>query len=294
MNSNPPDRHALNVARAVQDAAASATVVLFGSRAGNRHTEHSDIDLLIITDNGNPQGAEINARKAASAYMKSNPPRLGVDIISMTRKEFDRCRVANQHIAGQAARYGIVINGENLGHSSRQEDAYPDHWVETKQRLENVDEYLYEFNKMVDENHRGQKLLGFCAQQAVENALKGWLSAYNDDRTFSHELTDLWEDIQKIEDWSNPGADELRQSVANLFGCIYYEDPDNPGVSSDWLSKYATIYRYGRTSHQITREELAELHEAVNNALGTIIEKIHTISGTTSSDLWTEGYKPWE
>jgi hypothetical protein len=128
----------------------------------------------------------------------------------------------------------------------------------------------------------------------VENALKGWLSAYNDDRTFSHELTDLWEDIQKIEDWSNPGADELRQSVAKLFGCIYYEDPDNPGVSSDWLSKYATIYRYGRTSHQITREELAELHEAVNNALGTIIEKIHTISGTTSSDLWTEGYKPWE
>ena len=67
-----------------------------------------------------------------------------------------------------------------------------------------------------------------------------------------------------------------------------------PSALSDWLSKYATIYRYGRTSHQITREELVELHEAVNNALETIIEKIHTISGTTNSDLWTEGYKPWE
>ena len=128
MNANPPDRHALNVAQAVQDAAASATVVLFGSRAGNRHTEHSDIDLLIITDNVNPQGAEINARKVASAYMKSNPPRLAVDIISMTRKEFDRCRVANQHIAGQAARYGIVMNGDNLDYSSYQEDVYPAHW----------------------------------------------------------------------------------------------------------------------------------------------------------------------
>ena len=294
MNAKTPDRHALNVAQAVQYVVAPATVILFGSRAENRHRKHSDIDLLIITGNGNPQGAEINARKVASAYMKSNSPRLAVDIISMTRKEFDRCRVANQHIAGQAARYGIVMNGDNLDYSSYQEDVYPAHWVETKQRLENVDEYLYEFNRMVDENHRGQKLLGFCAQQAVENALKGWLSAYNDDRTFGHELTDLWEDVQKIEDWSNPGADELRQSVAKLFGCIYYEDPDNPGVSSDWLSKYATIYRYGRTSHQITREELAELHEAVNNALGTIIEKIHTISGTTSSDLWTEGFKPWE
>ena len=176
MTSNPPDPHALNVARAVQNAVASATVVLFGSRAENRHTEHSDIDLLIIADNGNPQGAEINARKVASAYMKSNPPRLSVDVVSMTRKEFDRCRVANQHIAGQAARYGIVMNGDNLDCSSRQEDIYPAHWVETKQRLENVDEYIYEFNRMVDENHRGQKLLGFCAQQAVENALKGWLS----------------------------------------------------------------------------------------------------------------------
>ena len=131
MNAKTPDRHALNVADAVQDAVAPATVILFGSRAENRHREHSDIDLLIITGNGNPQGAEIVARKAASAYMKSNPPRHGVDVISMTRKEFDRCRTANQHVAGQAARYGIVMNGENLGHSSRQEDAYPDHWVET-------------------------------------------------------------------------------------------------------------------------------------------------------------------
>ena len=293
MNPNPPDRHALNVARAVQDAVTSATVVLFGSRAGNRHTEHSDIDLLIITDNGNPQGAEINARKVASAYMKSNPPRLAVDVISMTRKEFDRCRVANQHIAGQAARYGIVMNGDNLDRSSYQEFVYPAHWVETKQRLENVDEYLYEFNRMVDEDHKGQKLLGFCAQQAVENALKGWLSAYNDDRTFGHDLTDLWEDIQRIEDWSNPGADEIRQSVAKLFDCIYYEDPDNLGVASDWLSKYATIYRYGRTSHYMTPTDLAALHEAVNNALATITERVHAISGTTRADLWTEGYTPW-
>ena len=117
-------------------------VILFGSRAENRHREYSAIDLLILADNNNPQVAEINARKVASAYMKSNPPRLAVDIVSRTRKEIDRCRATNQHIADQAARYGIVMNGESLGHSSSREDAYPAHWVETKQRLENVDEYL--------------------------------------------------------------------------------------------------------------------------------------------------------
>ena len=293
MGAKIPDQHALNVAAAVQAAVAPAVVFLFGSRAESRHREHSDIDLLILTDNDNPQGAEINARKVASAYMKSNPPRLAVDVVSMTREEFDRCRAANQHIAGQAARYGIVMNGESLGQSPSREDAYPAHWVETKQRLENVDEYLYEFNRMVAENHGGQKLLGFCAQQAVENALKGWLSAYNDDRTFDHDLTDLWEDLQRIEDLSNPEADELRNSVAKLFDCIYYEDPDRPEVSSDWLSKYATIYRYGRTSHHMTRTNLTELHEAVNNALAAITERIHAISGTTRADLWTEGYTPW-
>ena len=138
------------------------------------------------------------------------------------------------------------MNGEDLDYSSGYQDSYPTHWPETKQRLENVEEFLHQFNQMVDENHWNQRLLGFIAQQAVENTLKGWLSACNDARTFSHELTGLWKDIEGIEDWSNPESGELHRVVTNLFACIQYQDPDRPGEEADWLTKYAVTYRYGR------------------------------------------------
>ena len=294
MKVESPDQHALNVARAVQEAVAPATVVLFGSRARSRHRENSDVDLLIITDDANPVGAEIRARNTAYAYLKANPPRLAVDVFSTTREEFDRCRRANQHIAGQAARYGVVMNGEDLDYSSGYQDSYPTHWPETKQRLENVEEFLHQFNQMVDENHWNQRLLGFLAQQTVENALKGWLSAYNDTRTFSHELTGLWKDIESIEDWSNPETDELHRVVTNLFVCVQYQDPDRPGEEADWLTKYAVTYRYGRTFHRMTQVQRLELREAINGALAAIMDRIHAVSGTTRSDLWTEGHRPWE
>ena len=293
MKNEAPDQHALNVARAVQEAVASATVILFGSRAKNRHRENSDIDLLIVTDDGNPPGAEIRARNTAYAYLKANPPGLAVDVFSMTRGEFDRCRRANQHIAGQAARYGVVMNGENLDYSSDCQDSYPAHWPETRQRLENVEEYLHQFNQMIDESHWNQRLLGFIAQQAVENALKGWLSARNDARTYNRELTGLWKDIVNVEDWSNPNMDQLHQAVANLFACIHYNDPDRPGEESDWLTKYAVTYRYGRASHRMTRDQRITLHQAMNDALAAVMDRIHTTSGTSSSDLWREGPKPW-
>ena len=293
MEVEAPDQHALNVARAVQEAVAPATVVLFGSRARNRHRENSDVDLLIIADGENPVGAEIRARNTAHAYLKANPPRLAVDVFSTTRGEFARCRRANQHIAGQAARYGVVMNGEDLDYPSGYQDSYPTHWPETRQRLENVEEFLHQFNQMVDENHWNQRLLGFGAQQAVENALKGWLSAYNDTRTFSHELVGLWTDIQNLEDWSGPDMEKLGNAVTGLFSCIQYEDPDRPGEAADRLTNYAVTYRYGRTFYRMTQKQRLELREAINDALAAIMDRIHAISGTTTADLWTEGQRPW-
>ena len=293
MRVEAPDQFALNVARAVQEAVAPATVVLFGSRARNTHRENSDVDLLIIADDENPAGAEIRARNTAHAYLKANPPRLAVDIFSTTREEFERCRRANQHIAGQAARYGVAMNGEDLDYPSGYQDSYPAHWPETRQRLENVEEFLHQFNQMVDENHWNQRLLGFSAQQAVENALKGWLSAYNDTRTFSHELVDLWTDIQNLEDWSGPDMENLGDAMTGLFSCILYEDPDRPGEAADWLTNYAVTYRYGRTFHRMTQQQRLELRAAMNDALAAITDRIHAISGTTAADLWTEGQRPW-
>ena len=124
--------------------------------------------------------------------------------------------------------------------------------------------------------------------------MKGWLSAYNDDRTFGHKLTDLWRDAANIEDWSNPGLDRLHQSMTRLFDYIEYEDPDRPNEQCDWLTDYGVIYRYAGTSYQMTQDERLELRERINDVVNSVIERIHAISGTTESDVYPEGIKPWD
>ena len=231
---------------------------------------------------------------AMPAYMKANPPTLNTDVIVMTQATFKRSRLANQHVAGQAARYGIVMSGERLNYRVDHDDEYPAHWPETKQRLENTQECRFHFNDMVDSNSGNQKLMGFVGQQAIENALKGWLSTHNDPRTFGHELHPLWDDIRKLEDWSTQEMRELEQIMDNLFEYTRFQDPNDPGESLDWLTRYAIVYRYGRTAHIMSREQRKELQALLNDALNGIINRIHQLGGTSQDDLWTHGQKPWE
>ena len=118
------DRHSLNVAAAVQTAVSPALVILFGSRATGNHTGSSDIDLLLVVDYGNTIAPELMARRAAQDFMAARPPLLDTDIIVFTRREFDRYRLANQHIAGQAANYGVVMNGDVLDEPAENEDGF--------------------------------------------------------------------------------------------------------------------------------------------------------------------------
>ena len=288
------DRHSLNVAAAVQTAVSPAVVILFGSRATGSHSDSSDIDLLLVVDYGNTIAPELMARRAAQDFMAARPPLLDTDIIVFTRREFDRYRLANQHIAGQAANYGVVMNGDVLDEPAENEDGFPDHWPETRQRLENVLEYQFHFNQMVDENIQNQRLTCFLGQQALEDALKGWLSTFNDKRTFGHELLPLWQDILSLEDWSGSDMKELRQVIDELFAHLKYEDPQAPGITMDWLTLYAATYRYTRPSHRMTRQERTDLQEKLNKAINGISDRIHLLSGTSNSDLWIDDIRPWD
>ena len=294
MATQAPEQHALNVARAAQQNAAPAMVILFGSRATGRHREGSDVDLLVVTDDGNPRGAEIRAYHAAREYMRANPPRLGTDVIGMTRAEFDRCRRANQHIAGQAARYGIVMNGESLAPPPPPRDGYPDHWPETRRRIESAEAWQHSLADMVDAEHWHQELVGFTAQQAVENALKGWLSAHNDSRTWGHELLDLWVDIRNIADHSDDTLSEAYRALQELFQYTHYVDSGRPEEAKDWLTDYAARYRYGGTTHRMSSSERRELNEKVNAVVVSVVNRIHALSGTNDRDVYPDGAKPWD
>ena len=86
-------------------------------------------------------------------------------------------------------------------------DEYPMHWPATQRRLENAAEWSKQFNDMVDENSWNQKLLGFSAQQGVENALRGIISAYNDPTIFRHDLNRIWNHyLENYHDHTDPQA----------------------------------------------------------------------------------------
>lgn len=283
MTSKRPDPHALAAAQVAQAQLPNATVILFGSRAIGRHRATSDVDLLVVTWDDNPLADEVRARKAALSYLKANPPRLPVDVIGINRTQFERCRKANQHIAGQAVRYGIVMNEEKLDHVISSDDGYPDHWPETRRRIERAQAWNQSLTDVVDNQH--QELVGFTAQQAVENVLKGWLSVHNDDRNFGHDLTELWDDVKDLEDWSNPDLVPVSDAASELFRFIQYSTPDNPDESRDWLTDYAARYRYSGTAHGMTGVERHELQRLVNRFVIVVVARLHQLSGTDHSDV---------
>ena len=296
-----PDPRGLAIARAAQEEVTPDTVILFGSRAAGDHRENSDVDLLVVTRGSRHQSAAMKAHHAARSYMEANPPMLGLTVIGMTQQDFNLHRKANQHIAGQAANHGVIMNGEKLNYSSDYNPGYPAHWPATRQRAETAHEFHHRFNLLVDERSWDQKMLGFYAQQTLENALKGWLSTFNDPRRFGHEIELLWPALEHLEldqeahtGQYDPAFHQAADAVTQLIRHTTFQDPQNPQRTGNWLSNYAAICRYGSTSHHMSQDERLALRHLVNQVFDKLIQRIHFRSGTTEENLFPEGQKPWE
>ncbi len=290
----PPDAVGLAAAQAAQDAARPAVVVLFGSRARGDWRKDSDIDLLVITETEDTRTAQGAAYRGVQAWEKRRRSGLQVDIIPMTRLQFERCRRAKQHIAGQADTYGVVMSGEELEYRSRYEDGYPDHWPATINRIENAEIWLRNYNEMVDASHWDQAIMGMAAQQAVENALKGVLSCLNVATGYTHNLLDTWKELQSLAQFRQSAPEELLIAGQSLFEYLKYPDPQRPGESLDWLTEYAAHYRYFRASYAMSQTGRLELQSLVNSLVESLVSHIYRLSGATPQDVYPDGLRPWE
>ena len=290
-----PDSIGLAAAQAAQKAAWPAVVIFFGSRARGDWQEHSDIDLLVIAeDKTKARRAAAAAQAAINEWERENRSGLHVDIIPLTRQEFERCRRAKQHIAGQADTYGVVMSGTPLPPLSGQEDEYPDHWPATVNRIRNAEVWLRDYNEMVDANHWHQALMGMAAQQAVENALKGVLSCLNAATGYSHQLLDTWQKLQGLAQFQEQAAPELLAAGAALFAYLQYPDPNRPGEYKDWLTEYAAHYRYAAPSVTMSSAQRRELQSRVNSFVDLLLAHIYRTGGVTFREVYPEGLRPWE
>jgi predicted nucleotidyltransferase len=92
------------VKQRVVDAFAPERVILFGSYAERRATTDSDLDLLVVTEQ--PVGRE--ERLARTGCLFRDIP-LPVQVITISRQEFEETRDVIGGIAYPAAKYGKVI-----------------------------------------------------------------------------------------------------------------------------------------------------------------------------------------
>ena len=246
-----PDTRACAVARAVFDAAHLDTVILFGSRARGDFTPDSDIDLLVVTGDRRVDPREYRLtsaaarRKAAEVYGDG----VNVDLVHMTGSDFDYYRRARNHVAGQAARDGLDMNGEKVGYDNPE----PTGWPDIRQRIANTEREIRVLNALVagDLDHEA---IGFHAQQALENALKGWISALDSEYGNTHDLADL----------------------ATIVRGHPEEDDTPAGEQLAWLTSYAVRYRYHGS--KISIGDPGELLSIVTETVEAIIARIRTLT----------------
>ena len=109
-----------------------------------------------------------------------------------------------------------------------------------------------------------------------------------------HDLNSLCDYLERLQDWSQPGLEELHESLTSLFDHTRYDYPEHRSGRGNWLADYADVYRYDVNPRPMTQEEKQELRQLVKNAIELLTERIHRVSGTGDSDIFTEGKRPWE
>ncbi len=290
MGRQHADPIGLAVASAAQEAVPEATVILFGSRARGEHRPGSDVDLLVVVDTNEPtelRAVRGSADQAALRKLSEFQGKFGYDVVGMTRDRFGYCRRAPKHMAAQALRDGVIMNGDDFNDLSEgYDDAYPAGWPDIRQRLINARRWLGSLNHSIDTGLDDQELIGFMAQQAVENALKGWISAIDGEyRNIYHILPLVGILLENLPEGSSPARDHLAD-LAQFIALPPEESQRQPAHEpTDWLTQYAVEYRYGGAEHRMDAAAYRELQTRIGQAVTAFVDEVFRITGTGPADL---------
>ena len=141
------------------------------------------------------------------------------------------------------------MNGDKIPPDGQEPDNMPD----IRQRIDNADRLLDDLRINVV-NRASQETVGFLAQQALENILKGWISALDDDYGNTHDLSELMKTIRM-----HPA-----------------EDQSDAGERLRWLTDYAVKYRY--LGAIIEMDDRRELLRVMSETVSAIIARIRILT----------------
>ena len=279
--TGPPDPAAVAIAQAAHRAVRHSAIILFGSRAAGTHRPDSDVDIMLVYPKS-PIAEHSRANRAIAEHMAAHPPPLKVEIVPMDTEEFNYCRRAKNHVAGQAYRKGIIMGSERLDFSSNYQEDYPVNWPDIRDHLAATHRFIGAFRREYEHPEGVQEVWAFNGQQAVENALKGWISAAGLDYSGVHDLESIGRSVLEHE------VESRTLAAAQLRILLDYStvpDPDEPQETVNWLSRYGAWYRYHSTRYRMSDSEKAEFADQIILAAMTFLNRAQEISGTTDEDL---------
>ena len=255
------DPKAIAVARAVYDAVPLNSVILFGSRARGDHREDSDIDLMLICDG---HMSKENYRKATIAAHDAieriyGTRWIGVDLLTMPKSTYLRCRGGINHVTAQAARDGVDMNGDKQEYE-RDPESFD--WGDINQRIINTNRELITLDWLI-EGRMPQESIGFHAQQALENILKAWISAIGSEYRNTHDINELLAVIRRSPDEQHiAGSEDMH-----------------------WLTVYAVKYRY--MGAVVGMSDPVELYDRIDRVVSDIEQRIKMLTGVDELPRYT-------
>ena len=272
---NVPDPVALAIAREMQEQLQPAEVILLGSRATGEHRPDSDVDLMAVCpDEETAKEADQTLRQLLEGKYEIPV----VNVTTITKHEFRRTAPLAQSQAGQAARHGVTPDGKELRYR-------PEREPETEEILQattfwltlaeaNLDAFtIFPESRRLTQSH----LPAFEAQQALERAFKGLLTATNDGARFRRDAALMWRHTES----TRPVADRNgAKAMEDLLSAT--AEPDGQGCT---LNRFSEAYRRGDIVPDPTDAERGTIGRHLVPAVNTLIAEALARSGATREDI---------
>ena len=270
MANAQPDPKAVAVANLLQKATGADCVVLFGSRARSDWTTGSDLDVMVLNDSMPDQATILETQDAAAQIADYTFGRtVTVDVLFMTHRDFAQMsELTINHVAARARKEGIPMPRNPEDYSSMFDGDYEQNeqleYQERERRIADANVHYRNMHGLLDLGFE-DKDTAFLAQQAVENAMKGLISALGEEYNTHHSTRAFARDIRRLD----PGTE--------------WHFASNLGQ----LDNFAGAGRYGALITPI--QDYREMANNVTDDLEMIYDRIRAITGQDPWDIPPEG-----
>ena len=276
-----PDPVGLAIGREIQQKVHPAEIILAGSRAIGDHRTDSDVDLMAIAPDD--ECAE-QTKTVLKELLDGKCEVPVVNVVTITRQEFQRRAPLGQSFAGQTARHGVTLDSRSLDYRPERAPTQDElqeltlYWLRLAETHRIMVGFLVENSELCYADFLGREV-----QWGLERSFKGLLAAGNDPIRFRRDAAFLWRHVESV----RPIQDrEGAQAIENLLAGT--TRPDGSGCS---LTGFSEAYRRNAPYPDMSKGEMEAVQRWIKPALDGLMAEALVRSRATRCDLRRERWR---